>query len=110
MGTSSAVGVDDDFPSGKAGVARRSSDDELARRIDVEYKIAIKKLISDMEGNGFVKGTVLISHTFNEEGAAEAMNSVLEKFPGSSISIMKNNGLCSYYSEYGGLLIGYTNN
>lgn len=74
------------------------------------FKIAIKKLISDMEGNGFVKGTVLISHTFNEEGAAEAMNSVLEKFPGSSISIMKNNGLCSYYSEYGGLLIGYTNN
>lgn len=72
------------------------------------FKIALKKLIKDMTDSDFNGGNVIISHTFNENGAKEVKAAILESFPCCNIEIMENYGLCSYYSEYGGLLIGFS--
>lgn len=43
----------------------------------------------------------------NEQAAQKLKNMIQAEIPGATVAIGKNRGLCSYYAETGGLLVGY---
>ena len=60
-----------------------------------------------MKSKGYAGGTVIIDHCFNE-GAANALKDLIKsEFADANIRIEKTSGLCSFYAEKGGLMIGF---
>ncbi len=70
-------------------------------------KRSLEVLVSELEKQGFKEGKISIGHCQNEEGAKELSNLILAKFPNASLEIHKFRGLCSFYAEKGGVLIGF---
>lgn len=69
-------------------------------------KKALQQLLQCMLEAGYCGGKVRISHT-NNSSAAEFTKLFKEKHPDCDLTIRENRGLCSYYAEEGGLLIGF---
>lgn len=65
------------------------------------------KAIEEMLSRNYRGGKVVIAHCFNIEIAEYIANSIKNQFPSCEIEIMKTSGLCSYYAEQGGILIGF---
>ena len=70
-------------------------------------KKAISTLFANMKKAGYEGGKLFIDHCLNEGGAVALKDLILSEFPNAIISIGKNGGLCSFYAERGGLIIGY---
>jgi DegV family protein with EDD domain len=70
-------------------------------------KKALRELFSEMEKNGYAGGRVRIAQCENESGAQELAALIRGHFPQADIQIVPCAGLCSYYAERGGLMIGY---
>ena len=68
---------------------------------------ALNALVSHITENGLHTGKVRIAHCCNEEAAIRLKDLLLARRPNADISIHTCRGLCSYYAEYGGLLVGY---
>lgn len=56
MGSATAIGVDDNLTSGKAGIAVGAADDEFTGRIDVEDVVVVKKVPEVVGKCGFDAG------------------------------------------------------
>lgn len=70
-------------------------------------KKAISAIIEDLhERAGMVK-TVLISHCQNHECAELLRDAIRENWGAVEVRIMPTRGLCSYYAEKGGLIVGF---
>ncbi len=70
-------------------------------------KRALATILEEMKKNGFAGGKVCIDHCLNL-GAAMTLKELIQKeFPGSKVDIGTCMGLCSYYAEQGGLLVGF---
>lgn len=67
----------------------------------------ITTILEVMEETGYVGGRVIIGHCFNPESAQSVAALIGEKYPQAKISFQKTGGLCSFYAEEGGLIIGY---
>ena len=67
----------------------------------------ISYLIKDMEEHGFSNGRVIIAHILNEEGADNLKQAILAKHPEAAVEIREARGLCTYYAQKGGLMVGY---
>ncbi|WP_334117280.1 DegV family protein [Ligilactobacillus sp.] len=67
----------------------------------------ISYLIRDMEEHGFSTGRVIIAHILNEEGADNLKQAILDRHPEASVEIRTARGLCTYYAQKGGLMVGY---
>ena len=89
-------------------VGRASSEGELEplHKCRGEER-AIGSIFSEMKAHGFAGGRVRISHCFNPRAAEALKNLILKNFPGADIATEICTGLCSYYAEKGGLIIGY---
>ena len=70
-------------------------------------KKTISYLVKDMEEHGFSNGRVIIAHILNEEGANNLKQAIIAKHPEASVEIRKARGLCTYYAQKGGLMVGY---
>lgn len=70
---------------------------------------AIDTLISQMIKNGYNGGKVIITHCHNSAAADSFEEEIKKKHPDASIKIMETSGICSYYSEMSGFLVGYEN-
>ena len=70
-------------------------------------KKVLKTLVSCMKEIGYNGGKVRIAHCLNTEAAENLKEALLSEFPGSDILIDACGGLCSYYAEKGGMLIGF---
>lgn len=70
-------------------------------------KKGINSLYDEMIKNGFNGGKVIISHTFNFEGAENLKKKVLEAFPNTNITLYETSGLCTYYAGELGVLVAY---
>ena len=70
-------------------------------------KKGIAALYSLMGDNGYRGGAVRINHVFNEVGAMALRDLILSDFPGADVTITPTTGLCSYYAEQGGLMVGF---
>lgn len=56
---------------------------------------------------GYAGGRITIAHRSNEKFCQQFSERVREKFPQAEIKIIPTSGLCSFYAEEGGLLMGY---
>ena len=65
--------------------------------------ISIDKLMKEMNYNG---GKVIIDHCFNETDANAVKELILASYPNADVRIAETRGLCSFYAEVGGLMIG----
>ena len=70
-----------------------------------------KKTISGIYKNmirlGYKGGTLLIDHCYGENTAQALKDTVLADFPQARVEIAPTGGLCSFYAEKGGLMIGF---
>ena len=60
-----------------------------------------------MEADGFNGGMVYIDHVRNPEGAQSLADAILACWETADVQIIPCGGLCSYYAEESGLIIGY---
>lgn len=70
-------------------------------------KKAVRELINRMKERGFAGGRVAISHCDNLAVAQTLKENILQLWGNSEIEIIPTRGLCSYYAERGGLIIGF---
>ena len=68
---------------------------------------ALQKLLHTMLDEGFSGGKVRIRHSENPEAAEKLAMNIKSIYPSADIKIGQNHGLCSYYAEKGGVLVGY---
>jgi DegV family protein with EDD domain len=68
---------------------------------------SLQKLFELLASSGLRQGKVRIAHCRNESAAEELMRMIQTAFPDADVKISKCLGLCSYYAEKGGLLVGY---
>ena len=65
--------------------------------------VAIDSLMKEFNYNG---GKIIIDHCFNETDAIALKNHILASYPNAEVRIEETRGLCSFYAEVGGLMIG----
>ena len=70
-------------------------------------KKALTALVATMTSLGYEGGKVRISHCLNENAAKLLKENILTLYPQADIKIRPTGGLCSFYAEKGGLLIGF---
>lgn len=68
---------------------------------------ALSTLFKHLKEVGLSKGRVQISHCFNPEAAEKLKLLLNAELPQVQVCISPLRGLCSYYAEKGGLLVGY---
>lgn len=70
-------------------------------------KKALSAILSHMEKMDYKGGRVSISHCFNLQAARELKSLIASKFPSADVQINPTRGLCSFYAENGGLILGF---
>lgn len=68
---------------------------------------SLSTLLSSLKTFGLSKGKVRIAHCMNEGAAQELKRMLLAELPQIDAQIHRCRGLCSYYAEKGGLLVGF---
>lgn len=68
---------------------------------------SLETLLTDLEKLGLKEGKVSIGHCQNEQAALKLKEKLKNKFNKVQIEIHKLRGLCSFYAEKGGLLVGF---
>ena len=71
---------------------------------------ALERIVLEMKGRGFVSGRVHIAHCGNPDAADRLKKMLHAVFPGAQVDVSPCGGLCSYYAELGGLMVGYEDN
>lgn len=80
--------------------------------LEIDEKIRGKKKIADsfmkmLKKYGYQGGNAVISHCMNLEQAENLRQKILKMYPQARITIMEAGGLCSYYMQREGVLIGF---
>lgn len=70
-------------------------------------KKAIASAFQCMKNQKYNGGTVVIDHCLNERAAVALRDAIKSEFPDANVRIEKTTGLCSFYAERGGLMIGF---
>ena len=70
-------------------------------------KKTMKKILEVMRSDGYRGGMTYIDHVDNSEGAEELARAIVSEWPQAEVEILPCRGLCSYYAEETGLIIGY---
>ncbi|MBP1576826.1 MAG: DegV family protein [Oscillospiraceae bacterium] len=60
-----------------------------------------------MKEAGYAGGKAVISHCLNLPAAEKLKEFICRVFPDASVRLVPTGGLCSFYAETGGLLVGY---
>ena len=71
---------------------------------------SLKTILESLTAEGYAGGRVSIGHCQNLEVAEKLRDMIVEKYPNVQIDIHKLGGLCSFYAEKGGVLIGFEKN
>ena len=66
-----------------------------------------RKVVETMRDDGYHGGAVFIDHVDNEPAAQALATAIRVTWPEAEIEILPCGGLCSYYAEESGLIIGY---
>ena len=64
-------------------------------------------ILTHLKESGLKTGKVILAHCLNEPAANALKNMIETELPGVAVKIGKNLGLCSFYAEKGGLLVGF---
>lgn len=68
----------------------------------------IAQIVENMKKSGFDGIRARIHHCENPENAKKLGDAIRAAFPSAKIEIFRTRGLCSFYAERGGLLVGYS--
>ena len=68
---------------------------------------SLETLVEDLKAEGFCSGKISIGHCQNLSAAEQLKERILAKFKNVQIEIHKLRGLCSFYAEKGGVLVGF---
>ncbi len=68
---------------------------------------AISRIVELLLENSYGGGKLRIDHCDNEKAALKLKERIINLFPGADVKIGETYGLCSFYAEKGGILIGY---
>ena len=68
---------------------------------------ALERIVLELKEHGYTNGRLHISHCGNPAAAERLKHMVKAVFDGAKVDIGECGGLCSYYAELGGLLVGY---
>jgi len=68
---------------------------------------ALERIVLEMKNHGFTNGKVHIAHCGNPEAARRLQLMLHAVFEGAQVDVSECGGLCSYYAELGGLMVGY---
>ena len=90
-------------------VVGKASDEGTLQPLDKSRgeKKAIKAVIERLEEMGLKKGRVKLAHCFNGETVKNLIHSINVYFPEASVTVHALRGLCSFYAEIGGILVGF---
>lgn len=66
--------------------------------------VAIQKVMKEFHYDG---GKIRIDHCFNEADALQLKEAILSVYPTADVVIADTAGLCSFYAEVGGLMVGF---
>ncbi len=90
-------------------VIGRASDEGTLEPIDKCRGEArsLARLVELMDSAGLSRGRVSIAHCRNEAGAETLREKIHARFPEATVTILPCRGLCSYYVEDGGILVGF---
>lgn len=67
----------------------------------------LDKIVHTMRDQGFDGGMVYLDHVENEPGAQALADRIRQEWPDAEVRILPCGGLCSYYAENKGLIIGF---
>ena len=70
-------------------------------------KKAMRELLKYIKDNNYHGGEVIIDHCENEKDAETIKEKLQAEYPDAQITIRPMHGLCSFYAEEGGLMIGF---
>ena len=70
-------------------------------------KKAIATMVDRMKELGYKGGKVRIAHCLNPDAAQELIDLIKAEFHSFSVDVCATGGLCSYYAEKGGILMGF---
>ncbi len=68
---------------------------------------ALTAIVEELKAAGLRRGSVWIAHCYNEEAAKRLQAQIEAQLPQVSMRIYPCGGLCSFYAEKGGLLVGF---
>lgn len=88
------------------GEASKTGTLELLQKARGQKK-AIKAAFDELLKAGYAGGHITIAHCNNDKFIEQFSELVREKFAQASIEVLPTSGLCSFYAEEGGLLMGY---
>lgn len=88
------------------GVRSEEGTIEMSNRARGE-KRALRTFINDIIESGFNGKVLEISHVNNKKLANQLADAFKKKFPQVDVRIRLTSGLCSFYAEDGGLIVGY---
>lgn len=91
------------------GVGIGSPEGEIAfRKMTRGSKRAVEVIVHDMKERSGTVDTVVIDHCVNPEFAEKLRAAVLAEWPAAAITVRQTRGLCSYYAEQHGVIVGYS--
>ena len=70
-------------------------------------KKALQTMLEEMEAHGFTGGRVRIAHGLNPAGAEALLDVIRSAYPNIEATIVPFSGLCCFYAERGGLMVGF---
>lgn len=88
------------------GMASERGDLSVLDKCRGELK-ALEALVAHMKEMGLEKGRVWIAHCFNEDAATSLKDMIKKDFSKVKVKLYRCRGLCSFYAERGGLLVGF---
>ena len=68
---------------------------------------SLSAILRHLKESGLKTSKVILAHCLNESAANTLKNMIETDLPGVDVKIGKNLGLCSFYAEKGGLLVGF---
>lgn len=70
-------------------------------------KKAISSIFENMKRLGYKGAKVIVDHCYNEKAANALKNVICAEFPTADVQLALTRGLCTFYAEKGGLIIGF---
>ena len=70
-------------------------------------KKSLQAAYEEIIKGGYAGGRIVMAHRSNEKFCQQLSELLREKYPQANIKIIPTSGLCSFYAEEGGLLMGY---
>ena len=70
-------------------------------------KRTLQVILHDFKERVADKDSIVMSHCLNEEFALNLKKAIDAEYPGKIVKIIPTRGLCSYYAERGGIIVGF---